>query len=293
VILALAGNPVSQVCRRAIRTNGKGGLKKEGERWDWWSIPEFFILSWGLAFAVLAMIVLMPGPAIQSFKRFADLSPSMTDSFIMTRLAVLLVSLLVASSQSAVGAAGSFDDVLGSYACRRSTVFCHVDFLTPHDDGFPNLCVEAVRICRAVRQRNVLAFRIAWRTWKITKISRDFFREYNKTNNDWEGLNVFSAGQLLEVCRDSGKKEQQACRSYSSSAGSAAIDQGRVWMNGGEDRSYPADRACSSQDISVDEYVQVFLEWAEKHPERVNDRVGVDEAVIAATKAKWPCSDPP
>jgi hypothetical protein len=39
-----------------------------------WSIPEFFILFRGLAFAVLA-IVLMPGPAIQSFKRFADLSP--------------------------------------------------------------------------------------------------------------------------------------------------------------------------------------------------------------------------
>jgi Rap1a immunity proteins len=117
-------------------------------------------------------------------------------------------------------------------------------------------------------------------SWYTTK----FFLDEDRGNAKQEGVNVFSVGQLVELCQSDQTWKTDACREYAVAGGDIAVQEGR--RNGGR-HQFPAV-ACPNDSPSEADYVKAFVEWAEKHPSEKH--MDVVPGVAAAMAATWPCA---
>jgi Rap1a immunity proteins len=185
-------------------------------------------------------------------------------------LAGLFVSILPLSMQAEEG---RFEAPLSTLSCFGAPDYCVKQFARTHDRESYDLCLMSQKICRA-RQYD----------WKSMRKS---LREDRAILIDCFPINTVE--DLLRLCKDDKNGQRETCRQKVVSYTSEALHRGKTWL---EPNSSPLPVACTeAASISDGEYVNAFVDWAEKHPSE--RRSPLVDGLSAATAATWPCSGGP
>lgn len=184
-----------------------------------------------------------------------------------TLLAFVFASILPLAASRAEG--DRYDGPPVSYSCFQSPDYCLKNFARTHDREVYDLCLLSEKVCRTYQYN-----------WKVMRSRLE--RSPGVLSDCFP---VISVESLLRLCKGEEGQEKDACRQNLDTLRARTNLAGKSW------RSWTKNQMpmfCPKADsISDAEFVEAFVDWAEKHPSQKD--LDADAAIIEATAAAWPC----
>lgn len=189
----------------------------------------------------------------------------------MTRLSTVLAFAFASILPLATSRAESdrFDGPPVSYSCFQSPDHCLKDFARTHDREVYDLCLLSERVCRTYQY-----------DWKVMRTRLD-----KSPGVLSDCFPVISVESLLKLCKGEEGQEKDACRQNVDTLRSRTNLGGKNWQSW--TKNHLPMFCPKAKSISDVEFIEAFVDWAEKHPSQKN--LEADTALVEATAAAWPC----
>lgn len=159
---------------------------------------------------------------------------------------------------------------IASPSCFGPQDYCLKKLSKTRDRDYYELCILSERICRSYVY-----------DWKFVRSAMIRYQE-----PPWEGVPVpvHSVGDLLKVCKGEEVWQQAACRQNIPTPTPKAELRRRHSLSGTGSRLAICARPASISD--TDQYIKVFIDWAEKHPSQQD--LSLHDG-LAKAEAAWRC----